>query len=266
MLTSTSAYARPLFRLLLVIALAAAVVLGTAVPAAAGGSESPAARGSAPVRGGPILTSPRSYSEQYVDLARTIGGAIQATRKGDTIHAAYYLFDLSRTSDQLIAAHRRGVHVRLVVGRPSSPRTTTALQLARLARVLGTDRRRPSYVFSPASSGLSRSPSANLHAKVITFSRAGKQRHISFVGSGNLNYNNTVRAWNETQTVVGDRKIYRALTRYVEAIARGEARPHYYRKVRSRGLTLHLFPGAPDIIGRALKQAKPGPRCEDRPS
>ena len=261
MLTSTSAYARPLFRLLLIITLAAVVVLGTAVPAAAGGAETPAARGSAPVRGGPVLTSPKSYAKHYVDLARTIGGAIQATRRGDTIHAAYYLFDLRRTSDQLIAAHRRGVRVKLVVARPSSPRTATARQLARLARVLGTDRRGLSYVFSPASSGLSKAPSANLHAKVITFSRAGPQRYISFVGSGNLNYNNTVRAWNETQTIVGDRKIYRALARYVEAIAKDEARPHYYRKVRSNGLTLHLFPGAPDIIGRALKKAKPGGSC-----
>lgn len=261
MLTSTPAYARPLARLLLSLALAAAVALGTAVPAVAGGSDKPPAAGTAPIRAAPILNSPKSYAEHYVDLAKTIGGAIQATRTGDTIHAAYYLFDLSRTTDQLIAAHRRGVHVKLVVARPSNPRTTTARQLTRLARVLGTDRRRPSYVFSPTSSGLSKAPSANLHAKVITFSRAGRQRYISFLGSGNLNYNNTVRAWNETQTVVGDRKIYRALARYVEAIAKDKARPHYYRRVRSHGLTLHLFPGAPDVIGRALKKARPGPNC-----
>ena len=261
MLTSTWAYARPLVRPLLVLTLAATVVLGSAVPAAAGGSDRPPARGTAPVRVAPILNSPKSYAKHYVDLAATIGGAIQATRKGDTIHAAYYLFDLNRTTDQLIAAHRRGVRVRLVVARPSSPQTATARQLIRLAHVLGSDRRLSSYVFSPASSGLSRAPSANLHAKVITFSRAGQQRHISFVGSGNLNYNNTVRAWNETQTVVGDRKIYRALARYVEAIAKDKARPHYYRKVRSHGLTLHLFPGAPDVIGRALTKAKPGRSC-----
>ena len=260
MLTSFPAYARPLVRLLLTLALGAAAVLGTGVPAGAGGSGQPPVR-TAAVRAAPILNSPRSYAKHYVDLAASIGGAIQATRKGDRIHAAYYLFDLPRTTDQLIAAHRRGVHVKLVVARPSSPQTTTARQLARLAAVLGTDRRRPSYVFSPASSGLSRAPSANVHAKVITFSRAGRQRYISFVGSGNLNHNNTVRAWNETQTVVGDRKIYRALKRYVEAIAKDRARPNYYRKVRSHGLTLHLFPGAPDVIGRALTRAKPGPNC-----
>jgi phosphatidylserine/phosphatidylglycerophosphate/cardiolipin synthase-like enzyme len=260
-LTSTPAYARLLVRLILTCALAVAAVTGGAVPAAAAGSGKPPARGSGSVRAVPILNSPKSYAKHYVDLAGTVGGAIRATRRGDTIHAAYYLFDLARITEELVAAHRRGVHVKLVVARPSSARTTTARQVARLARVLGTDRRRPSYVFSPVSSGLSRAPSANLHAKVITFSRAGQQRYISFVGSGNLNYNNTVRAWNETQTVVGDRVIYRALARYVEAIAEDRARPHYYRKVRSHGLTIHLFPGAPDIIGRALRKAKPGRTC-----
>ena len=143
MLTSTWAYARPLVRPLLVLTLAATVVLGSAVPAAAGGSDRPPARGTAPVRVAPILNSPKSYAKHYVDLAATIGGAIQATRKGDTIHAAYYLFDLNRTTDQLIAAYRRGVYVKLVVARPSNPRTTTARQLIRLAHVLGSDRHWP---------------------------------------------------------------------------------------------------------------------------
>lgn len=239
-----------------VITLALLTVL-TPPPASAGTHDDPAV----PSGSGPILVGPRVFDRHQPSLARAVDRAIHATRRGDSIRAAYYRFDLRATTRELVAAHRRGVSVQIVLNQPSVGNTAMKRELARLRAGLGTNRSARSFAVLPASSGLSRDPAANMHTKFITFSRAGRNPFVSFIGSANLNGNSESLAWNETQVVVNDPVVFTALHQYVADIARDRGVRRSDRRISRPGLTLYLYPGAPNVIGKKLAKVKPRKGC-----
>jgi len=149
--------------------------------------------------------------------------------------------------DAIIRAHRRGVHIHIVLDVAAG----TGGQPARLKTELGSDRSQPSYLYRPLGSGLSHDTRANLHAKMLQFSATGDRKLVTGIGSGNLSESNTVRSWNEWQFYTSP-TIYSSLRKYFDAIAADQPNPTYYRSVTAGAVALYLYPGGPDLTYRAL--------------
>ena len=106
-----------------------------------------------------------SEAEQYA-LIRHIDARIDGADRGATVRLAAYSFAMPSTAQALLRAHRRGVHVQVVV----DDRSTTWKSVRNLQGRLGTDPGRRSFVQVCQSS--CRGTTGNQHAKFVTISRA----------------------------------------------------------------------------------------------
>lgn len=178
-----------------------------------------------------------TMSERYV-IATHINKSIDATPAGGTIRIATYSFTFNNTVDKLIAARARGASVRVLIdNRKTSPET------ARLARALGSDTRRGSFVKRCRYSCMSREPSL-MHAKLYTFSQAGSSRLVSMMGSANLAFSSAPSSWNNLHTLVGDATVYNSLNRYFDDMLRDVHNPNYYRSTSSGAHRVFFLPKA----------------------
>jgi len=168
---------------------AAAALMITAVPAAAA------------VDPGPTFNDPLGSTAEQFAVIDKIEQAIDATPEGETIRVAAYLLNVAETADKLIAAHGRGVDVRVVLDAHSN-----ASPVRKLLAVLGGDPSSGSYLVRCKQT--CRGGNGNMHMKIYTFSRTGDSRHVVMMGSSNLANANAVRHWNDIYTVVGDRGLY----------------------------------------------------------
>jgi len=89
-----------------VLSLVAALLVGSATPAAAL---------TKPVINGPVFNDPLGTSAQQKAIFTQLVRLIDATPAGATIRGSMYEFNDQEVADALLAAHRRGVNVRLIV-------------------------------------------------------------------------------------------------------------------------------------------------------
>ena len=66
-------------------------------------------------QGGAIFNNPKGGRDAKFRIVRAITRAVQGSPRGATILMSAYLFDNGGTYDALVAAHRRGVHVQMVL-------------------------------------------------------------------------------------------------------------------------------------------------------
>jgi hypothetical protein len=206
-------------RLALSLALLGLMGTLTTVPAAvAGGSpaatvpSSPVGSPSAPATqkkpghgftppSGALLSDPMIGGRKRLILNRVIR-SVRNTAKGETIRAAVWNYDDRATTNALIDAHQRGVHVQIVVANTvrngNWNRTVAALNANRNDRS-----------FAIRCHGGCRSASI-LHAKFVLISRVRKAKNISMVGSFNLTKAAGFRQWNDLVTA-RDKDFYKAL-------------------------------------------------------
>ena len=91
---------------------------------------------------GPFFNNPTGDSGQRNFIVHRINNSIRYAAKGSYIRFVTYNLDRADTVDHLIAAHKRGVHVQILVNRKmwsSGER--------KLAGRLGTTRSRPSFIY-----------------------------------------------------------------------------------------------------------------------
>ena len=134
-------------------------------------------------------------------LVKRVLAAVRHTRKGQTIRFAMYSLDRRDVVDALLKAHRRGVHVQVVVND-----NWTSAATARLRKVLGRNPDKKHFVV--ICEGSCRGGPGNLHLKVYSFTRTGAADDVIITGSANLTDRAVSLQWNDLYTVAGNSKFF----------------------------------------------------------
>ncbi|HSF97364.1 MAG TPA: phospholipase D-like domain-containing protein, partial [Ornithinibacter sp.] len=192
----------------LFVLLTLCLVLGTpqaAVPAVAtpgAGTSAAAQPGLAPAKvtaadrerwkapQGPFFNDPR-LKKGWFRIERKVIETIKHTPRGSTIRIAVYSFDRMPVAKALIAAHRRGVKVQMIL---NDHQYTKAMRAVR--REIGARRYRSSFITRCTAGCRSKQNQYNnMHTKFYSFSRAGRSKDVLAVGSANLMLNADKHQW-----------------------------------------------------------------------
>lgn len=189
----------------------------------------------------------RTSRAKQLSIVEHIGRSIDAAPKDSTIRIAQYAFDVESTAKKLVKAHRRGVHVQLLVDRHKRYAAqpwedyNTSRQTLRLTRELGTDKKKSSFVTMCQASCMSNRTSA-MHAKIYLFSQVGSSHEVSMVSSANITRTNSKNSWNNINTLVANQTIYDSLKKYFDDMTRDTSNHNYYRTTTSGKYKLYLYP------------------------
>ncbi|MCT2581774.1 phospholipase D-like domain-containing protein [Actinophytocola gossypii] len=219
----------------LLLSIALVATLAT-VPAAgsAGAEEDPRPCRDAPtepVRTGAVFNDP--VGGDPTAIVRQICDLVHQAPSGSRIRIAHFVVSGDAGMDfatELVAAHRRGVDVQLVLDGWQD--TTPAAEALRAE--LGTDKSRDSWMHvcsrvSPEGNTSSCIGTKGQHNKFYLFSRTGGASDVVVQSSANFTDLNSRTYWNNATTLVGNRKLYRAYDAYFEDLAAERATDDYYR-------------------------------------
>lgn len=147
---------------------------------------------------GPVFASPVARRDVGDNaILRVLLANIRHTPPGATIRIVARSFAVRPAADALLAAHRRGVAVKVLVDADAS-RGSAAVAILR--RELGANRRAASFVHRVK--GSARGGDTEQHQKTWSFSRTGQSRQVLMVGSTNLSYR-SMGQFNNMYTFVG---------------------------------------------------------------
>jgi phosphatidylserine/phosphatidylglycerophosphate/cardiolipin synthase-like enzyme len=153
---------------------------------------------------GPYFNDPH-LKKGWFRIERKVIDTINHTPKGSTIRIAVYSFDRMPVADALIAAHRRGVKVQMLL---NDHWDTAAMQ--RIRAEIGTKRTAKSFIYKcKASCRGTANPYNNLHSKFYSFSQAGSAKDVLAVGSANMTRNADLHQWNDLYFTSGDHELFR---------------------------------------------------------
>lgn len=139
----------------------------------------PATPGYSPVST-PVFNDPLGTPEQQYAIVSTLQRNIANAPAGSVIRLVTYTYSLQRVTDDLVAAHDRGVIIQAVI----DARSTRWPPANELAAALNADPRDPSFV--RFAHGSTRVTGGNVHQKTWRFSQTGSARWVTMVGSTNL--------------------------------------------------------------------------------
>ncbi len=193
--------------------LLAALVLGSTL--ASGPWTSTPAAAAAPVQG-PVFNDPTGSETQQMAIMTKIMKAIDGTKRGATIRMAFFSFTIEAFADKLIAAYKRGVHVRLIM---DDHEIFPAWQ--RVAAKFGRNPRNASYAVLCHGACLTENQPSYQHTKTYLFSSTGGVGNVAMVSSANPTYFQARRGWNNGYMIVGDKVMYDAFVRNFEKMAYG---------------------------------------------
>lgn len=172
----------------------------------------------------PGVTFNSPFGRQYT-IKNKISRAIRHTPKGEKIRAMSWNFNAVGLTNDLIAAHRRGVSVRVFMARslvnPEFRRLTNALKVG--------NRKRPRAMrsWTRTCSNSCRGKGGAMHSKWVTISKAGRSRKVVMQGSANLTGAAAVNQWNDWFTTVGKGPIYKGYQRVFRESTRDRKAPAF---------------------------------------
>ena len=153
---------------------------------------------------GPFFNNPRGSKASHFVIERKVIAAINHTHKKEFIRIAVYSFDRMPVANALIAAHRRGVRVQLLLNDHQDTRAMKALR-----GVLGTNRFARSFIYKCKQGCRTFADEyRNLHSKFYTFTKAGKSNHVLMVGSANMMLNAEIHQWNDLYVTSGNKALF----------------------------------------------------------
>jgi phosphatidylserine/phosphatidylglycerophosphate/cardiolipin synthase-like enzyme len=153
---------------------------------------------------GPFFNDPHRKANHFA-IERKIIETIRHTKRGSIIRIAVYSFDRVPVANALVAAHKRGVKVQMLL---NDHLETRAIQLVRAE--VGKNRNKKSFIYKcVASCRSTQNEYNNLHTKFYSFSKAGKSRDVIAVGSANLMLNAALHQWNDLYFSHGDHELFR---------------------------------------------------------
>lgn len=147
---------------------------------------------------GVAFNNPYGPFPQRYALEHRILDAIHHTPDDGHIRIAIYSFDRVPVAKALVAAHRRGVQVQVLL---NNHQVTPAQRI--LHRALGTDPTKKNFTYECQFS--CRGHANNLHTKFYLFNRAGAARQVIMLGSQNITLNAVKWQWNDLYTRFGDK-------------------------------------------------------------
>ncbi len=162
---------------------------------------------------GPLFNNPRGNLEAKNRLLTKIVRTINSTPPHSVIRIAAYSNDRRDVVDALIAAHKRGVDVQMVLND-----NWTSGQTNRLARVIGRDPNRRSFLSICA--GSCRGGYGNQHMKFYLFTKAGSAKNVVMQGSVNTTGYGARTQWNDLFTTTGKKKLLDLYTKIFEQLVR----------------------------------------------
>lgn len=152
---------------------------------------------------GAHFNNPIGSYEAQRRIENVIQASIRRAKKDSYIRIALFSFDRRGIAQDLIDAHKRGVHVQVLL---NDHQITRAMRM--MSQAFGNSLKRKSWI-RRCDSGC-RAHSENLHSKIYLFSRTGAAVKTSIVGSVNLTTNALIHQWNDGLVVNND-KVYNRL-------------------------------------------------------
>ncbi|MFC7584947.1 phosphatidylserine/phosphatidylglycerophosphate/cardiolipin synthase family protein [Nonomuraea antimicrobica] len=224
--------------------MAAAAIAGTGTAAAAQASTCADAP-TRPATTGAVFSEP--VGGDPTAIVRTLCGLVRQTPAGASIQIAHFVMSGTAGTEfaaELVAAHERGVRVRVVLDGDQRG----AAVAGQLAAGLGTDLAARSWLHvctGPMSGGTAACiGNKGQHNKFYLFSRAGHASNVVVQSSANLTDLNSTTYWNNALVLTGDKRLYRAYDGYFADLAAERKNLDYYREVQARGVRAHFFPKA----------------------
>jgi phosphatidylserine/phosphatidylglycerophosphate/cardiolipin synthase-like enzyme len=175
---------------------------------------------------GAVFNNPRGSTASKDRIITHLVKTIDSTPRYSVIRIAAYSNDRPDVVDALIAAHRRGVDVQMVLND-----NWTSGATKRLVRVLGRNPDRRSFV--AICEGSCRGGAGNQHMKFYLFSKAGKAKNVVMVGSANTTGYGAKTQWNDMYTATGVPGLRDLYTEVFEQLVRDRrvADPYIHRTV-----------------------------------
>lgn len=208
------------------------------------------------VTSGAIFNNPTVPAEQQ-RIVDHIRGLIQGAPAGSTISIAMYHWSVGSVANDVVAAHNRGVNVRIVLDYLSAQ--YAAVDTMRTA--LGTNRANRSWVTFCTQGGacIGTVGTPIMHNKFFLFSNTSGSTNVVVQSSANLTPSNATAYWNNAVTIVGNAGLYNAYLSYFEDLAAKKKTSNYYRTVGSGNVKAYFFPRAgsgasTDTIYNMLKE------------
>jgi phosphatidylserine/phosphatidylglycerophosphate/cardiolipin synthase-like enzyme len=203
---------------------------------------------------GAVFNHPRGTNEARYRIINTVAAATRNAWPCTRIWMTGYLMDHKPSVDALIAAHDRGVQVRIVLDNDNANNTLTN----RLERALNSDNTGrkgdgelrewwgPDKSFVTYCVKSCRGGWGVNHAKFYAFEQTGGARNVSMVSSSNLNHGGANLGWNDMYVMrdaamvenldAGFRVIHNEMAEDNDLGARR------YREMTSGGITSRFFP------------------------
>ena len=158
-------------------------------------------------RVGPVFNNPLGPKAKQQAILRQVLAAVRHTRRGATIRMAVYSFDRADLAYALRKAHRRGVHVQIVVNKAVLSNTSRKLR-----KRLGRNPDRPSFLVACPGACRRKGDGGSMHIKIFAFSQTGAAHDVVISSSGNMTSKAIYRQWNDSFTVAGDAGLYATWT------------------------------------------------------
>ncbi len=184
---------------------------------------------------GAIFNNPIGRPAAKARLIHKIVSAVRSSHPGSYIRIAAYSNDRKDVADALIAAHKRGVHVQMLLND-----NWTSHQTDRLQNRLGTDRRKDSFVYICRSA--CRGGKGNLHSKFYLFSHIGTVHNVVMLGSVNLTGYGVKTQWNDLFTMVKKPGLHRVFRDVFNQMRHDRKMAHPFRHVEMGGYTVNFYP------------------------
>jgi phosphatidylserine/phosphatidylglycerophosphate/cardiolipin synthase-like enzyme len=181
---------------------------------------------------GPVFNNPESDTAEQYAIMQRIEDDVDSAPAGSVIRMAFYSINLEGFADRLIAAHRRGVYVQVLMDQHSKNSTWTRLVSAlggKVSTASASSFAALCYGGCVAHHYADGAPAAWLHTKLYLFSGGGK-RTVT-ISSANPTDAQAEVAWNNSYTVVADDGLYNAYVKTFTDMAKGAAgthKPAYY--------------------------------------
>jgi hypothetical protein len=188
----------------------------------------------ASVAAGATFNNPIGSKYDQNAIIRKLKYAIDGTTSGQTIRMAFFSLTVASFADKLIAAHKRGVNVRLL-----QDDHELGTDWKRLVSALGSKTSNRSWALVCHRSCVSDENPSYLHAKLYMFSRSYSTPLVVMMSSANPTWTQARVGWNDMYTITGNSTIYNASKLYFEKLTAGALKDR--SGDQSSGVPINLY-------------------------
>jgi phosphatidylserine/phosphatidylglycerophosphate/cardiolipin synthase-like enzyme len=189
---------------------------------------------------GALFNNPAGSSADQLRLMTQVKDAVDSVPGGSVIRFVVYSFSWNPMASALIAAHQRGVNVRLLIdSHTETPEITRMRSDLKKATPYGNKSYLKTCTFSCMSSKKS-----FIHSKLYLFSRVGNAKYVSMISSANPAGTGIGESWNNTYTIANDKTIYDANVDNFNDMLPDKTNTDYYHTVTSGPYKEYFFPRA----------------------